>query len=99
MASKNLEITKEKVLKASEKCPQAKEVLKELFSEAFEGEGSDITEELMLKIDPTGDAYWIDIYHAGNRVGYIGHARINITNNLQYKLEKHMDAFKILRKN
>lgn len=44
MASKVLEITKDKVLKASEKCPQAKEVLKELFSEAFEDEGV-LTEE------------------------------------------------------
>jgi hypothetical protein len=31
-----LKITKEKVLKASQNCPQAKEVLKELFPEAFE---------------------------------------------------------------
>jgi hypothetical protein len=31
-----LEITKEKVLEASEKCSQAKEVLKTLFPEAFE---------------------------------------------------------------
>jgi len=33
---KNLEITQEKVIEAANKCPQAEEVLKTLFPEAFE---------------------------------------------------------------
>lgn len=32
---KNLEITQEKVIEAANKCPQAKDVLKTLFPEAF----------------------------------------------------------------
>lgn len=46
--SEKLEITKEKVLKASETCPDAKEVLKELFSEAFEDEDT-LTDEFRRK--------------------------------------------------
>lgn len=34
-----LKITKKRVQKAAESCSQAKEVLQELFPEAFEGEG------------------------------------------------------------
>lgn len=46
-----LEITKEKVLKASEKCPDAKVVLKELFPEAFREKWIDITMNIKWTID------------------------------------------------
>lgn len=46
-----LEITKEKVLKASEKCPDAKVVLKELFPDVFEGKWEDITKDIKWKVD------------------------------------------------
>lgn len=42
--------TKEQVLKASKKCPEAKEVLEDLYPDAFEKKQVDITEEIVWKI-------------------------------------------------
>ena len=47
---KELKITKEKVLRASETCPDAKMVLRELFPDAFENEWEDITEKVKPEI-------------------------------------------------
>ena len=100
--SEKLEITKEKVLRASKICPEAKEVLTGMFPEAFEKTeevGRDITKELTFKIDPTGGgAYWIDIYHGTSMIGYIGHHRMTITSHADYVLVQCTDAFKILQK-
>ena len=62
-----LEITKEKVLKASETCPDAKAVLEELFPDAFEKKG-DITMECSLKVTKSGSSleeqsYFLEILH------------------------------------
>jgi hypothetical protein len=59
-----LKVTKEKVLKASENCPQAKEVLKELFPEAFEPIYRDFD-----IFDYTGD---IRIYYKDNFYNLVG---------------------------
>ena len=114
MASNKLEITKDKVLRASKKCPQAKEVLKELFSEAFEDEWKDITGMVEPEI----------IYAAGNKPylrfieprcestgsGFANSAATNYTPSIsiplfiyhpeKYKIEKDgEDSFRIFKRN
>lgn len=46
--STELKITKERVLKAAEKCSTAKDTLKELFPEAFEAEPFDFTRQHII---------------------------------------------------
>ena len=46
-----LEITKEKVLEAAEKCSQAKETLKTLFPECFENKLPRFSTDVNIKID------------------------------------------------
>ena len=58
MSNEKLEITKEKVLKASETCPDAKEVLKELFPEAFEKEeDKNITIECNFRVTRSSEEW------------------------------------------
>lgn len=47
---KELKISKEAVLEASKKCPDAKEVLKALFPDVFKKTEKDVTRDLTLKI-------------------------------------------------
>ena len=44
-----LKITKEKVLKASEQCPDAKDVLETLFPDAFKKEWKDVTDKCKIE--------------------------------------------------
>lgn len=71
--SKELKITKEKVLEASESCPDAKGVLKTLFPEAFKEKEKwvDITNETKLEWDNHGDYWNIHVIHKGEEVAYI----------------------------
>ena len=49
--SKELKITKEKVLEASEQCGEAKRVLEAMFPEVFRGEWENITDEIKWSVE------------------------------------------------
>lgn len=52
--------TKEQVLKASKKCPEAKEVLEDLYPDAFKAEWKDVTEEIVWKAHRfVSGEYWL----------------------------------------
>lgn len=96
MASKELEITKDKVLKASEKCPQAKEVLKELFSEAFEEKWRDISKETEWWLREDGV---LEIKHDGICRGHHCIGREFYWVDDEYKEEIEGRNLRILKKN
>ena len=69
--SKELKITKEKVLEASESCPDAKEVLKTLFPSVFKDEWRDVTLHLTAKIENFLEGrYFIKLYDGSKQVAY-----------------------------
>lgn len=86
-----LEITKEKVLKASEKCPNAKVVLKELFPDVFKEGWIDVTENLHFRPYQASSFYWIGIYQEGTslQIGWLDNAGANICTHAKenYKIE------------
>ena len=90
--------SKQQVLDASESCPDAKETLKKLFPEAFEGDERDVTKKLTFNVNPfSPDSYYIDFLHKGNAVGYVGSDGITVTNNDFQLIEQGNGAFKILK--
>ncbi len=71
--SDELKISEEAVLEASEKCSDAKKVLKVLFPSAFKKKSKDITEELTLQTQSfhhstEGKEYFFVIKHGENNV-------------------------------
>ena len=90
--SKELKITKEKILEASKQCEQAMEVLRAMFPEAFEGEERwvDITEEIdwcMYKF--CSDSYWLMGTFAGEERFYFN------TTGFHFNLEDYKEFYKI----
>ena len=74
--SSKIEIRKERILEAAESCPQAKEVLRKLFPEAFPTEKENISHEIEIDIVRGGfgggDAFGIQLQHKGEHIGYMG---------------------------
>lgn len=72
-------ITKERLKAMAEECPQAEEILKKGFPEAFKGEWEDIT--LQVKFIPDSRQgngyYWIGMYEMGalDHFGYVDVSR------------------------
>lgn len=105
MTSKVLEITKEKVLRASEKCPQAKEVLKELFSEAFEKKGrKDITKDIdWAMYGFCSDNYWLMGAHEGKEIFYFNSTglhfnHIDYEEDYEFEIRDENGSFRILKR-
>ena len=68
---KELKITRERVLEASERCEQAREVLEAMFPEAFEEEWVDITKEIEWKTSCAGSKlYYLQGYYEGKEALY-----------------------------
>ena len=70
------EITKERVVKAANVCPDAQRVLKELFPEAFEEkepEWVDCTKECGVRFHPVMGGYDLEVYLVANdkNIAYI----------------------------
>lgn len=66
-------IETDRILKASETCPDVKNVLRELFPEVFKEEWRDITGEVRPELDNLGGGgYFIRLYHGKNVVAYTG---------------------------
>ena len=65
--------TKERVIKASETCPDAKGVLKELFPEVFKGDWVNISNDIELRKDSFGNAegFFVELWWASQHIGYM----------------------------
>ena len=101
-----LKITKERIIKASESCPDAKRVLKELFPEVFEEEWHDITTEIQFEFDSCDPYYFLRIYHGSSRSNSIGLVYPSTgmdkpglqIDDIDFKVDFKNDAFRILKK-
>ena len=63
--------SKEQILEASKDCPDAKEVLKKLFPEAFKEEWDDVTKELEIRIAHFGEGvYYLRFSHNGSIIAH-----------------------------
>jgi len=109
-----LEITKEKVLAMAKKCPEAKEILREGFPEAFESMWVDVTESLEFRPYKAGCYYWIGIYnkYVSLQIGWLDNAGAHICTHAEksYRIEKYKSGeirswgwednyFRIMKKN
>jgi len=98
--------TKERVIKASETCPDAKGVLKELFPEVFKiedrhDEWKNITEEIRYELTNRNmyERYILHIQYCGTSIGYIcPNKGIDLYTNSRYRLDFNSDAFRILKR-
>lgn len=112
--SKELKITKEKVLKASETCPDAKSVLKELFPGVFippKKKWKDITKEIEVRVriscaKPSMDnKHYLSFMHEGEQIAYSGYTDKDIQfisladDTEEYKIEWDGINFIIFKKN
>jgi hypothetical protein len=108
---KEVTTTKERVIKASETCPDAKGVLKELFPEVFKEEWRDITSEIQVEWEPTYTErkwYFFKLYHGSGRsedaavgIVYPKSGTEDVGLKIQasnFKLEYECDALRILKK-
>lgn len=109
---KELKITKEKVLEASESYPDAKGVLKTLFPEAFKkekGKWVNVTEEIRWccynfeENEERPGEYWIMGVHEGDEVFFfnVDGLKFNLDNaRSEYKIEERggRGSFCILKK-
>ena len=68
---KELKITEDKVLRASETCPDAKQVLKELFPEVFEEDENRRIDPAKLRIISLGEGSALAIQDPDNPVCFI----------------------------
>ena len=97
--------SKEQILSASKRCPQAKNALEELFPEAFECEWKDVTKKLTWELKHTPDGsgishYWFKGTIKGKHLVSLG---IDETKSYKYhksKLEMHkrLGNFRVLMK-
>lgn len=65
---REFKITKKRILAMAEECPEAKAVLKRGFSEAFEDEWKDVTDECKFKVDKNNMGHFIRVYHYGEKI-------------------------------
>ena len=93
---KELKITKEKVLEASEKCGQAREVLKALFPEAFEEEQKIITSKVELRLEAVGSGYhFIKLSYKGDDIGIMRQGHLIEYRSTKYPIEYENDTVRI----
>ena len=71
--------TKEQILQASESCPDAKDVLQELFPEVFKEERKkekefwgDITQSVEVVVSKMFKGYYLRFMHDGRQIAYSG---------------------------
>ena len=64
--------SKDQILKAADKCPQAKDALKELFPEAFESEWKNVSSEIEVRTDSFGGGagLFIELFWKNNHSGF-----------------------------
>jgi hypothetical protein len=66
-----IEITVGDVKRMAEKCPTAREVLKQGFPSVFETEWEDITESVVMKWHQHSEGFDIHFYDQGRSIGYL----------------------------
>lgn len=98
--SKDLKMpTKERVLQAAKECDNAETALRSLWPEAFEEEWINITEDLELEMENTGDGWsFLKVAYKGTQVFRIDQKGIDIYRPGRIKIDYNNQAIKVTMK-